>query len=110
MHAATKVVIITERVILEGVCKLIEAHGATGYTHMSAGGKGSRGVRSQNSPQISSVSSNVKIETIVADHAMAVAISEAVAKRYFDNYSGITYLEPVEIVRPHKFHAAAKSP
>ena len=109
MYAATKVVIIAERVILDGVCDLLEAHGATGYTYMSAGGKGSRGVRRQNRAQVSSVSSNVKIEAIVADAEQAAAISEAVAAKYFDHYSGITYLQPVEIVRRHKFLKAASA-
>jgi nitrogen regulatory protein PII len=103
MHTAMKVVIITERTILDGVADLIEAAGATGYTHVEAGGKGSRGKRSLRRPQISGVMSNVKIETIVSDRETAEALIEAVATRYFQNYSGIAYVEPVEILRPHKF-------
>ena len=103
MHKAMKVVIITERTILDGVADLIEAGGATGYTHVEAGGKGSRGKRSLRRPELSGVMSNVKIEAIVADHDIAEAIIESVAQRYFQNYSGIAYVEPVEILRPHKF-------
>jgi len=104
MHTATKIVIITERSILEGIADLLEEHEATGYTYTSAGGKGSRGKRRiDRVPQIAGILENVKIEVIVPDHDVAERITEAVVAAYFDNYSGITYLEPVEILRPGKF-------
>ncbi|MEL6551042.1 MAG: P-II family nitrogen regulator [Pseudomonadota bacterium] len=103
MHAAQKVVIITERSILDGVAAIVEEMGATGYTHTPAGGKGSRGMRRIKGAAVSGVQTNVRIEVIVADKAAAEAIIEAVAERYFDNYSGIAYVMPVEILRPHKF-------
>jgi nitrogen regulatory protein PII len=103
MYQATKIVIITERTILDAVTALIEAGGATGYTHVDAGGKGSRGKRSANRPGISGVMANVKIEAIVSDKAKAEAIITAVSEKYFKHYSGIAYVEPVEILRPHKF-------
>ena len=103
MYQATKIVIITERVILDGVTQLIEEGGATGYTHVDAGGKGSRGKRSANRPGLGGVLSNVKIEAIVSDKDKAEAIITAVSDKYFAHYSGIAYVEPVEILRPHKF-------
>lgn len=103
-HAATKIVIITEQVIFNGVIKIIEAEGASGYTAVAAGGKGSRGVRqSGREAAVADAFTNVKIEVITSDRAKAVRIAEAVAARYFENYSGITYLESVEILRPGKF-------
>ena len=45
----------------------------------------------------------MKIEVIVPDHDVAERLTEAVVEAYFDNYSGITYVEPVEILRPGKF-------
>lgn len=104
MHAATKIVIITERSILEGVADLLESHGVTGYTYTAAGGKGSRGKRRMGRvPQVNSILENVKIEAIVPDHDTAEQITAAVVDEYFDNYSGITYTEPVQILRPGKF-------
>ncbi|MDJ0860424.1 MAG: hypothetical protein QNI90_08485 [Dinoroseobacter sp.] len=103
MYKATKLVIITERVILEGVTDLIEAGGATGWTHVDAGGRGSRGKRSARRPGVGGMMGNVKIEVIVSDHEKAEAIMTSVADQYFGNYSGITYIEPVEILRPYKF-------
>lgn len=104
MHQATKIVIITERSILDGVADILEAHGATGYTYVAAGGKGSRGKRRiDRTPQVAGILENVKIEVIVPNHEVAEAITDAVVGAYFDNYSGITYIEPVEILRPGKF-------
>ena len=107
MHDATKLVIITESILLDRIADLLLAKGATGYTHVRAGGKGSRGKRSGHLGSPSGLDANVKIEVIVADHAMAEDIADAVASAFFENYSGITYLEPVEILRPHKFAVSA---
>ncbi|MEM9761395.1 MAG: P-II family nitrogen regulator [Pseudomonadota bacterium] len=99
-----KVVIITERSILDGVAELLETHGATGYTYMSVGGKGSRGKRRMHrSPQVAGILENVQIEAIVSDHDTAESITAAVVETYFENYSGITYVETIEILRPGKF-------
>lgn len=104
LHQAEKVVIITEKIIAKGVCGIIEACGATGYTLVAAGGKGSRNMRST-SERASVVEdfANVKIEVIVNNKAMAEAIMNQVTEKYFRNYSGITYMEYVEILRPAKF-------
>ncbi|HBM83692.1 MAG: hypothetical protein NXH81_05380 [Halieaceae bacterium] len=102
-YKAAKVVIITEKVILEQVAEVIEAHGATGYTVFAAGGKGSRGVRPTGRAAVVDGFSNVQIEVITATHITAEEIAVDVAERFFQNYSGITYLEDVEILRSHKF-------
>ncbi|MEO1140365.1 MAG: hypothetical protein AAFW87_13015, partial [Pseudomonadota bacterium] len=62
-----------------------------------------RGKRSTSRARVDGISSNVKIESVVGDRETAESIIDAVAAKYFDNYSGITYVEPVEILRPHKF-------
>ena len=83
---AKKIVIITEKVIQDGVTEIIEACGATGYTITPAEGKGSRGVRS--SAHISSdATANVKIEVIVSDTPRADEIAGKVAAKYFENYN-----------------------
>jgi nitrogen regulatory protein PII len=105
-HKAKKVVIIAEKLILERILKIVEAAGATGYTVTAAGGKGSRNVRSEDRPRVVDAFSNVKIEVILGDAPAAERIAEEVANTYFGNYSGITYLQDVEILRPHKFTRA----
>jgi nitrogen regulatory protein PII len=101
--SATKIVIITEKLILGQVTKLIESTGASGYTVVAAGGKGSRGVRSSGPAAVIDEFSNVKIEVITADRTKATRIADKVAERFFDHYSGIIYLEGVEVLRPQKF-------
>lgn len=104
-HKAKKVVIITEKVIVDRVLKIVEDAGATGYTVSAVGGKGSRNVRSEDRPKIVDALSNVQIEAIVGADDVANRVAEEVADTFFTNYSGITYLEDVEILRPHKFGA-----
>lgn len=104
VHEAKKVVIITERLISQEVCELLEASRASGYTISNVGGKGSRDIRA-NSDVASVVGdfSNVKIEVIVKDHDAAQEIIEKIVKEFFDDFSGITYIESVEVLRLAKF-------
>jgi len=102
-YQAVKVVIITEKLIVNPVTELIEAAGARGYTITPAGGKGSRGVRSTERATVVDEFGNVKIEVITGSAETANRIADEVAERFFDHYSGITYLEEVRILRPHKF-------
>ena len=99
-----KLVIITEKIIVEPVCELIEACGATGYTLIAAGGKGSRNIRSTDMTHVVDDLSNIKIEVIVSNTRVAERIMEQVVEQYFNNYSGITYLEEVEVLRAQKFN------
>ena len=98
---ATKLVIITEKVLLSKVTKIIHAAGATGYTVMGAGGVGSRNTRSSGQPAVSDSYSNVKIEVITASDDVARVIAKQVAEKYFDNFSGIIYLDVIEVLFAH---------
>lgn len=100
---AKKVTVITEKIILDGVAKIIEAAGAAGYTVTPCGGKGSRNLRSADRPRLVDEFTNIKIEVIVTDEAVATVITEKVMEAYFQNYSGITYIQDVEILREQKF-------
>lgn len=102
-HDALKVVIITEKLVAHKVAKTIEECGASGYTIMDVGGKGSRGARSQQQSPILDNYANVKIEVITTDKDVADKIAHRVAQEYFLNYAGITYIEGVQILRPQKF-------
>lgn len=101
-YQAKKIVIITEKLIRDGVLAIVEAQGAKGYTVFSAGGKGGRQIRSQDRPRVVDAFENVQIEVITSEE-IANRIAEQVAAQYFENYSGIAYLENVEILRPAKF-------
>lgn len=101
---ASKLVIVTEKLLLKKIAKIIDEAGATGYTVVDAGGKGSRNIRSSGRPTVTDSDSNIKFEVLVPNREMAVKISDEVAARFFDDYSGIAYLCSVmEVLHAHKF-------
>lgn len=99
---ASKLVIVTEKLLLKQITRIIEEAGATGYTIMPAGGKGSRNVRSSGQPTVSDTYANIKIEVITPNREMALKISDEIAAEFFENYSGMTYLCDVEILQAHR--------
>lgn len=100
---ASKLVIVTEKVLLKKIAKIIDQAGATGYTVVDAGGKGSRNVRSSGEPTVSDTQSNIKFEVLTRNRDMALKISDEVAARFFDDYSGIAYICSAEVLHAHKF-------
>jgi nitrogen regulatory protein PII len=101
--SAKKLVIITEKVLLKKVAQIIEEAGATGYTVLETGGKGSRNVRSSGQPSVSDTQSNIKFEVLTESHDMALKISDRIALEFFDDYSGIAYICDAEVLYAHKF-------
>ena len=100
---ASKLVIVTEKVLLKKVAKIIDQAGASGYTVVDAGGKGSRNLRSSGQPTVSDSYSNVKIEVLTRNRDIALKISDEVAAQFFDDYSGIAYVCNAEVLHAHKF-------
>ena len=100
---ANKLVIITEKILLKKIVKIIDEAGASGYTVLETGGKGSRNVRSSGQPTVSDINSNIKFEILTRERDMAIKISDEVAARYFDDYSGIAYICDAEVLHAHKF-------
>ena len=100
---ASKLVIVTEKVLLKKIAKIIDEAGATGYTVVDAGGKGSRNVRSSGQPTVSDNFSNIKFEVLTRNRDIALKISDEVATQFFDDYSGIAYLCDAEVLHAHKF-------
>ena len=101
---ASKLVIVTEKLLLKKIAKIIDDVGATGYTVVDAGGKGSRNVRSSGQPTVSDTYSNIKFEILTPNREMAVKISDEVAAQFFDDYSGIADLcDVMEVLHAHKF-------
>ena len=100
---ANMLVIVTEKLLLKKIAQIIDEAGATGYTVVDAGGKGSRNVRSSGQPSVSGTQSNVKIEVLTENREMAIKISDEVAAQFFDNYSGIAYLCEAEVLNSYAF-------
>ncbi|MEM8643035.1 MAG: hypothetical protein AAGG51_30090 [Cyanobacteria bacterium P01_G01_bin.54] len=101
---ATKLVIVTEKLLLKKVAQIIDKAGAPGYTVLETGGRGSRNVRSSGQPSVGDTYSNIKFEVLTPSREMAVKISDEVAARFFEDYSGISYLcDVMEVLHAHKF-------
>ncbi|AFY36656.1 hypothetical protein Lepto7376_0211 [[Leptolyngbya] sp. PCC 7376] len=100
---AIKLVIITEKLLLKKIAKIINAAGASGYTLIETGGKGSRNVRSSGRPIVGDTQSNIKFEVLVDDREMAIKISDEIAAEFFIDYSGITYICDAEVLSAHTF-------
>jgi nitrogen regulatory protein PII len=96
-----KLVIITEKLLFDHIVRITEAKGATGYTVTAADGKGQRTTRPSRHPSVSDTLVKMKFEVITTDEAVAHAIADEVAKKYFDNFSGIIYLDQVEVLYAH---------
>jgi len=100
---AKKLVIITEKLLLKKVADVIDASGVTGYTVVESGGKGSRNVRSSGQPSVSDTTSNIKFEILTDSRDMALQISDTVASKFFEDYSGIAYICDAEVLYAHQF-------
>ncbi|MFG3817624.1 P-II family nitrogen regulator [Limnothrix redekei] len=100
---AKKLVIITEKVLLKKVAKIIEECGAKGYTVLETGGKGSRNVRSSGQPNVSDTQANIKFEVLTDTRTLAEAIADRVAAEFFLNYAGIIYICDAEVLYAHSF-------
>ncbi|MBD2159162.1 MAG: hypothetical protein VKL01_05060 [Limnothrix sp.] len=100
---AKKLVIITEKVLLKKVAKIIEECGAKGYTVLETGGKGSRNVRSSGQPNVSDTQANIKFEVLTDTRTLAEAIADRVAVEFFLNYAGIIYICDAEVLYAHSF-------
>jgi nitrogen regulatory protein PII len=104
-YPATKLIVVTEAFVQDEVCSHITACGAKGYTLVAAGGIGLHHHLHPTSDQatVAEEFSNVKIEAICRDRAMAEAIAEKLLATCFKNYPGVVYLEQVDVMRPDRF-------
>lgn len=101
--SAKKLVIVTEKILLKKVAKIIEEGGATGYTVVQTGGKGSRNVRSSGQPHVSDTESNIKFEVLIDTREMAEDIADKIAVKFFIDFAGIIYTCDAEVLYGHSF-------
>lgn len=101
--SAKKLVIVTEKILLKKVAKIIDEAGATGYTVVETGGKGSRNVRSSGQPSVSDTQANIKFEVLTDTRDMAEKIADRVGVEFFLNYAGIIYICDAEVLYGQSF-------
>ena len=102
-HSATKVTIIAERLLQNGILDILEAGGAKGYTIVEGSGQGEHIHRRGDRASVVHAFAIVRIEFIMADESAAREIAENVSLKYFKQYSGIVYVSPVEVIRADRF-------
>lgn len=91
------VTIICEPVLSSRIIKLSHELGATGFTMTEVKGEGNGDKSSGEIPD-----SKLKIEIVVAPD-VAVHLMNSLSETYFENYSIITYLTEISVLRPEKF-------
>ncbi|MBC7419263.1 MAG: transcriptional regulator [Bdellovibrio sp.] len=89
--------IVCEPVLSSSVLNISQALGATGFTVTEVRGQGNGEKSSGEIPDLKS-----KIEVIV-EPDLALKIMNALAEKFFENYSLITYSTDILILRPEKF-------
>jgi nitrogen regulatory protein P-II 2 len=94
---AFRITIIAEALLEDRLIRDVKTCGAKGYTITQAHGEGTRGIRASQWE-----GGNIKLETIVSE-AVADAILEMVASKYFQHFAVIAYLENVAVVRGEKY-------
>ena len=90
--------IITEAALERTLGKLLEKHGAHGYTVTNARGKGDHGMRDAGWD----ASSNIRME-VICDQETADALVDHLQEHFYPNYAMVLYLTDVQVLRPDKF-------
>ncbi len=91
------VTIICEPVLISSILKMTSDLGATGFTVTDVRGQGNGEKSSGEIPD-----SKSKIE-IIAEPDLALVLIQTLAEKFFENYSLITYVSDISILRPKKF-------
>lgn len=95
----TLLTIITEAVVEPTLLRDLDRLGVRGYTISDARGKGSRGgVRDAAWDE----AANVRIE-VICPRTLAEDVLRHLQVRYYANYSMVTFLTEIEVLRPDKF-------
>lgn len=100
---ATTVTIIAERLLQAKIIDLLNETGATGYTIVEGSGKGHELTRTHERPSIVRDFDIVRIEFVMTDGEHAREIAQQIADTFFEDYSGIIYITPAEVLRPERF-------
>ncbi len=90
--------IICEAGLEKELTNCIGAAGASGYTVTDARGKGAHGLRDASW----SDNANIRIE-VLCDELVASALLDKLLNDYYQNYTLVTFVSDVGVLRPFKF-------
>lgn len=94
----TLLTIITEAALETSLLDMFNQQGVSGYTICDARGGGDHGVRDGSW----GISGNIRIE-IITNRPQAEQLLNYLQIHYYPHYAMIAFLQPVEILRSHKF-------
>lgn len=92
------VTVICESAIERELTQAVSKLGATGFTVTDARGKGAHGVRDGSWPE----NANTRIE-VLCDDAVATRVLDHLVQSYYPNYTLVTFVSDVGVLRPQKF-------
>jgi nitrogen regulatory protein PII len=96
---SVKLLTITCEILAQtNVIDILQKHGVSGYTFYEVGGNGSKGIRGQGFQS----EKNIKIEVILQEKKLSDVLEE-IARTLFSDYTIITYVSDVGVVRIEKF-------
>ncbi|WZL73696.1 hypothetical protein QBE52_02870 [Clostridiaceae bacterium 35-E11] len=97
---ASKMIIITERIICSRIIDYLESLGMKAYTiYQEVSGQGKRGIRSM-SGGLSRFGENIRIEIIIENEEQAMDVAEKIYHKYLHSkYAGIIYLEDIRVIQ-----------
>jgi len=94
-----KLLTITCEILAQtNVIDILHKHHVSGYTFYEVSGNGSKGIRGQGFQN----EKNVKIEVILQDKKLFDVLEE-IARTMFSDYTIITYVSDIGVVRIEKF-------
>lgn len=94
----TLLTVITEAAIEHVLIKDMDKLAIKGYTISDARGKGSHGVRDASWEE----SSNIRLE-VICSRAQAEQLLAHLQEHYYSDYSMVSFLSEIEVMRPTKF-------
>ena len=92
------ITVICERTLEQELTQAVSTLGASGYTVSDARGKGAHGLRDASWPE----NANIRIE-ILCDEPIASRILDLLVDNYYANYTLVTFVGDVGVLRPGKF-------
>lgn len=92
------ITVICESCLEETITSAAKEIGASGYTVSDARGSGAHGLRDGSWPE----NANIRIE-ILCDEPTATRILDLLVDTYYSNYTLVTFVTDVGVLRPEKF-------
>ena len=90
--------IYTETILETRLKELIGESGVTGYTITNARGKGTGGSRDASWD----ADASIRVE-VICSRDKAKELSQILQDTYYDNFSMVTFISDIEVIRPEKF-------